>query len=39
LRIAGSATELNAPIALVITSASGGAKPRPAYPFHAHHSL
>jgi hypothetical protein len=39
LRIAGSATQLNAPTALVITSASGGAKPRPAYPFHAPHSL
>lgn len=38
LRIAGSATELNAPIALVITSPSGRAKPRPAYPFHAPHS-
>jgi hypothetical protein len=38
LRIAGSATELNAPIALVITSPSGRAKPRPAYPFHALHS-
>ena len=38
LRIAGSATELNAPIALVITSPSGRAKPRPAYPSHASHS-
>jgi len=38
LRIAGSATELNAPIALVVTSPSGGAKPRPAYPSHALHS-
>jgi hypothetical protein len=37
-RIAGSATELNAPVALVVTSPSGGAKPRPAYPFHALHS-
>ncbi|MGC9993439.1 MAG: hypothetical protein ABSD52_13740 [Candidatus Cybelea sp.] len=38
LRIAGSATELNAPVALVVTSPSGGAKPRPAYPSHALHS-
>lgn len=38
VRIAGSATELNAPVGLVVTSDSGGAKPRPAYPFHALHS-
>lgn len=38
LRIAGSATQLNAPIALVITSVSGGAKARPAYPLDAHHA-
>jgi hypothetical protein len=38
LRIAGSATQLDAPIALVITSASGRAKARPAYPFHALHA-
>jgi hypothetical protein len=38
LRIVGSATGLNAPVALVVTSASGQAKARPAYPFHALHS-
>lgn len=38
LRIAGSATQLNAPVALVVTSPSGRAKPRPADPFHALHS-
>lgn len=32
LRIAGSATQLNAPIALVVTSLSGQAKARSAYP-------
>jgi hypothetical protein len=32
LRIAGSATQLDAPMALAITSASGQAKARPAYP-------
>ena len=37
LRITGSATQLNAPIALAITS-SGQAKARPAPPFHALHA-
>lgn len=37
LQIIGSATQLNAPIALAITS-SGQAKARPASPFHALHS-
>jgi hypothetical protein len=38
LRIAGSATQLDAPIALVISSASGQAKARPASLSHALHS-
>ena len=38
LTIAGSATELDAPVAVVVTSLSGRAKARPAYPFHALHS-
>ncbi len=37
LQITGSATQLNAPIALAITS-SGRAKARPASPFHALHA-
>ncbi|MBV8198078.1 MAG: hypothetical protein JO263_08080, partial [Candidatus Eremiobacteraeota bacterium] len=38
LTISGAATQLNAPIALAITSISGRAKARPAYPLHALHS-
>lgn len=36
IEISGSATQLDAPIALVITKASGLAKARPAFPAHAH---
>ncbi|MBV9262757.1 MAG: hypothetical protein JO324_00440, partial [Candidatus Eremiobacteraeota bacterium] len=38
LVIAGPSTQLNAPIAVAITSISGRAKARPAYPLHALHS-
>ncbi|MBV8198547.1 MAG: hypothetical protein JO263_10455 [Candidatus Eremiobacteraeota bacterium] len=38
LTISGAATQLNAPIALAVTSISGQAKARPAYPPHALHS-